>query len=60
MTAAPIGTVFEARLAGVACREDAVTVAQLEAQGWEVASEPTPWQSVWMLRPVRDEEADRG
>lgn len=52
--------VFEAQLAAVQCREDAVSVETLREQGWEVASEPTPWGSVWMTRPVRDEEESRG
>ena len=51
----PLPDVFEARLAGVACREDAVTVESLEREGWVVASAPTPWGSVWMVRPVAGE-----
>lgn len=51
---------FEARLAGVACREDGVSVAQLEAEGWTIASEPNAWGSRWMTRDARDEEASRG
>ena len=59
MTAAPIGTVWEARLAGVACRRDAVSVESLEAQGY-VAGDPDPrYGSVWMVRPAEDEEEPR-
>ena len=56
----PLPDTFEAQLAAVQCREDAVSVETLREQGWEVASEPTPWGSVWMTRPVRDEEESRG
>lgn len=52
----PLPDTFLARLAGVACREDSVAVAQLEAQGWEVAGKDPRYGSVWMVRPVRDEE----
>lgn len=52
----PLPDTFEARLAAVQCRADAVTREDLERDGWTIASEPTPWLSVWMTRPVRDEE----
>lgn len=65
MAAAPIGTVWEARLAAVACREDAVSVESLRADGWTVASDRNEWGSVWMTRPAEaceaaTEETSRG
>lgn len=56
MTAAPAPREeFEARLAQVACREDAVSREALEREGWTVASAPSPWGSVWLTRPVIEE-----
>lgn len=55
----PLPDAFLARLAAVQCREDSVAVAQLEAQGWEVAGGDVRYGSVWMVRPVRDEEPER-
>lgn len=55
MTASAPREVTEARLAAVACREDAVSVEALEREGWTVASAPSPWGSVWMTRRVEEE-----
>lgn len=51
----PLPDAFEARLAAVQCREDAVSVEALRAQGWEVAGEDTRYASVWMTRRVEPE-----
>lgn len=53
MTPAPATpAAFEARLAAVQCRDDSPSIEQLQAEGWAVASEPSPWGSVWMTREV--------
>lgn len=59
MTAAPAPREeFEARLAQVACREDAVSREALEREGWTVAGGDARYGSVWMVRPV-DGERER-
>lgn len=62
MTAAPIGTAYEARLAHRGLARAAVTVEDLEAQGYEAGEADPRYGSVWCLRPVEPatEEASRG
>ena len=39
------------------CRADGRSIAELEADGWEIASTPSPWGSVWLRKPIEEGSA---
>ncbi len=42
--------IFSVWLAGVRCRTDCPSIAELAGSGFEIVSEETPWKSRWMRR----------
>lgn len=57
----PLPDAFEARLVHLGLAREATDREALERDGWVIVGEPDPrYGSVWMTRPVEDEEESRG